>query len=163
MKAYLGIDNGVSGSLAVIYRNGKWNAKKMPIKHELNYTKTKQYLNRIDHVALYGLLKSAYDKSQGHLLVLVERPMLNSTRFRASVSALRALEATLIVIERLSLPYKYIDSKEWQKEMLPKGIKGNAELKKASKQIGERLFPGSSVNKDCDAILIAEWAKRKKF
>ena len=34
----------------------------------------------------------------------------------------------------------YIDSKEWQKELLPSGCKGE-ELKTASRDIGCRLFP----------------------
>ena len=49
-----------------------------------------------------------------------------------------------------------------QKDMLPKGCKGE-ELKKASLDIGNRLFPSFKTVKhpDRDGLLIAEWARRK--
>jgi hypothetical protein len=91
--------------------------------------------------------------------------MVNPQRFKASTSALRALEATIIVLEELRLPFQYIDSKEWQKEMLPKGIKGSSELKKASLDIGNRLFPQFKDVKhgDRDGLLMAEYCRRKGF
>jgi len=163
LRTYLGIDNGVSGSVSVIYPNGEWHVKKMPVKKELSYTKKKQYISRIIYMDLYKLLLVAKRKSKNNIRVFLERPLLNPTMFKASISALRALESTLIAIEEVGLSLEYLDSKQWQKEMLPKGIKGSGELKKASAQIGERLFPGSIVNGDCDGILIAEWARRKKL
>ena len=95
--------------------------------------------------------------------VLVERPMVNPTRFVATTSALRALEATLITLEMLNLPYQFIDSKEWQRDLLPKGIKGSEELKRASHDIGCRLFPTLNPNyhADFDGLLIAEYGRRK--
>jgi hypothetical protein len=51
--------------------------------------------------------------------------------------------------------------------MLPKGVQGSAELKKASMDIGLRLFPdhGSVIrkHKDSDGLLIAAWAQREGF
>ena len=51
--------------------------------------------------------------------------------------------------------------------MLPKGIEGSAELKKASKDIGCRLFPSQAdlinKHKDADGLLIAEWARRESL
>ena len=96
-------------------------------------------------------------------LVLIERPMVNPARFLASTSALRALEATLIVVEELKLPVRYLDSKEWQSEILPKGVEGPDELKAASLDIGQRLFPSLQFKKDADSILIAEWARRNNL
>ncbi len=91
--------------------------------------------------------------------------MVNPTRFKATTSALRALEATLCVIELLRYPYTYIDSKEWQRELLPSAIKGGPELKKASMQIGCRMFPKHKEKiikqKDADGILLAEFCRRK--
>jgi hypothetical protein len=59
----------------------------------------------------------------------------------------------------------YIDSKEWQKEMLPKGVKGSDELKKLSLDIGNRLFPQFRDFKhpDRDSLLICEYARRKNL
>ena len=67
----------------------------------------------------------------------------------------------MIVIEQLRLPYRYIDSKEWQKELLPSGL-AKLELKIASLQIGQRLFPNVNFKgfPDADGLLIAEWARR---
>lgn len=48
-----------------------------------------------------------------------------------------------------------------------KGIEGSAELKKASMDIGLRLFPDQEEvikkHKDADALLIAEWARREQL
>ena len=78
--------------------------------------------------------------------------------------AVRAFEATIVALEQLHIPYQYIDSKEWQKALLPKGCKGK-ELKKASHDIATRLFPVITLkkNEDADGLLIAEYAKRKGF
>jgi hypothetical protein len=45
--------------------------------------------------------------------------------------------------------------------LLPKGIKGSDELKKASLDVGVRLFPKLPLKKDADGILIAEYMRRK--
>ena len=88
----------------------------------------------------------------------------DTTRMKI-ISAL--LEAELCVVEMLSMPHIYIDSKQWQRELLPQGIKGSAELKKASKDIGSRLFPLHTnlitKHKDADGILIAYWARMNQI
>ena len=104
---------------------------------------------------------------QSPVKVFLERPMVNPGRFQATASALRAMEATLIVLEMFKLPLQYVDSKQWQKALLPSGIKGPAELKKASMDIGCRMFPHLSeiIKKqgDADGLLIAEWARRSQL
>ena len=88
--------------------------------------------------------------------------MKNPARFEATCSAMRALEAELTVLELYQVPYIFVDSKEWQRELLPKGIVGAPELKKASLDIGKRLFPEVLLkHPDRDGILIAEYARRK--
>jgi hypothetical protein len=90
--------------------------------------------------------------------------MVNPSRFVATKSALRALEATLNVVELLGFAYSYCDSKEWQKVLLPKGSHGD-QLKSDSKDISKRLFPKHTEliekHKDGDGILIAEYCRRK--
>lgn len=163
---YFGIDNGVSGSIGVIktesnFIGGQSKVEyfKMPTKRELNYTKVKQFLNRIDAELLKALL-SVYNLLDS--LCFIERPMINPMRFRATVSAIRALEATLIVLEELKIPYRYIDSREWQKVLLPDNLKGAEELKEASLLVGKRMFPQICFDKfnDADGLLIAEYCKR---
>lgn len=153
MAVIIGIDNGISGSIGII-TNETYFYLHVPIKKELNYTKTKQWLHRIDGIELKKIL-SSYENITN---VLIERPMINPGRFKATVSAIRALEATLIIIEDLKLPYRYIDSREWQKSLLPKDLE-KEELKKASLQIGKRMFPNVNFDSftDADGLLIAKY------
>ena len=154
----IGIDNGVSGSIGVINtETNKAECFLTPIKKCLNYTKNKQWMNRIDVIELCKLL----EKSKNNSKAFIERPMVNPARFKATVSALRAMEATLIVLEELAIPYEYIDSRVWQKMLLPTGIKGSSELKRAGIQVAGRLFPDIKLTGDGDGLLIAEYGRRK--
>jgi len=173
MRVYVGIDNGVTGSIARIAPEGAdahlpegyvkriWFAP-IPVIREQSYTKAKAQITRIDFEVLRGWLGNM-DIFKGDIRVFIERPFVNPKGFKATVSALRALEATLICVEFACLAYEYIDSRQWQKVMLPKGCKG-PDLKTASRDIGCRLFPEHAKairkHKDADSLLIAEWARR---
>ena len=155
-KAWIGIDNGVSGSIGIITEDGKSLMVKTPIKNEQSYTKVKNRINRVDVIELKKLL-SAYSKDSQ---VVIERPMVNPKMFKTTLSAMRALEATLCVLEDLGFAYSYFDSKQWQREMLPSGYSG-PELKVVSLEIGNRLFPQITVkHPDRDSILMAEYLRR---
>ena len=159
MKTYIGIDNGVTGSIAIISGEEKL-LYPIPTKTEQDYTKKKQNITRLDVSELQWTL-ALY--SNGKILCVLERPMINPGRFRATLSAIRCLEAELAILEALHLPYMYCDSKSWQKEFLPPGCR-KEELKTKSADIGKRLFPELSEEidkqKDADALLMAEWARR---
>jgi hypothetical protein len=159
-RNYVGIDNGVSGSVGIVGEVTDFFI--MPTFSELSYTKEKKNITRIDTNSL--ILKFG-NLTPNNTIVLLERPMVNPGRFAATLSAMRALEATLVVIEQLGFARMYLDSKEWQSVMLPKGIKGSDALKAASKDIGKRLFPQfTKVYKtDADSILIAEYARRSNL
>lgn len=169
MKLFIGLDNGVTGScgfMSDLYSDFVLT----PVKKEQNYTKKKDYIHRIDVPALTNLIRGQMFKANvepNECLAVLERPMINSVRFSASVSAARSLEATLCVLESLGIGYTYIDSKQWQRDVLPKGIEGSAELKKASADIGIRLFPQYreliNKHKDADGLLIAYWAYKNKI
>jgi hypothetical protein len=107
-----------------------------------------------------------HDIPANECIAIIERPMINPTRFKASISAARSLEATQIIFESLGIPYMFIDSREWQKAELPKGYEG-PELKKASMDIGCRLFPDKAElikkHKDADGLLIAHYAYKSNF
>lgn len=166
MKVWIGIDNGVTGTIGVVEREeGVIDFFKTPVVKVLDYTKKKKEISRIIGTELQGKLSVYIPGPNLQVLALIERPMVNPTKFVATVSALRAFEATLIIIESLKIPYQFIDSKEWQKEMLPQGIKGSEELKKASLEIGSRLFPDRVIkgHKDMDGLLIAEYGRRKNL
>ena len=160
MRAYIGIDNGTTGSLAVV-SDREVGFIETPTFKEQNYTKNKRLITRVDWRELEVVLAQWED---GDTRVFVERPYTGPQAFTV-ISAMRCLESVLIVIERLKLSYQYIDSRAWQKVMLPKGTKGSEDLKKASVDIGCRLFPQFKDvirhHKDADSLLIAEWARRE--
>jgi hypothetical protein len=159
---YVGIDNGTSSNgIGVVQEQGKSMLYTTPIKKEKSYTKVKKIISRIDHQKMLktfeDILKTFPDEK---FLVGLERPMVNPRRFFASMSAMRALESTLIVLENLELNFIYLDSKEWQRVLLP-GCAGGAELKAASLKAGKRLFPHIKFRGDADGILIAEYLRTK--
>jgi len=158
---YIGIDNGVTGTIGMIGDNGYSEFLKMPTVSQQSYTKAKQNITRVDYNKLIPLL-SGYE----NVKVLIERPMVNPGRFKSTASALRCLESVLIAVEICEYPYSYIDSKEWQKVLLPKGVKKEG-LKKASLDIGCRLFPQHKElivkNKDADGLLIAEYMRQSRI
>lgn len=159
-KTYIGIDNGVTGTYTILSEQEKAFGK-IPVKKEQDYTKAKKMITRLD----YGTLKAILEPYKGaEVLVVMERPMVNPTRFLATAVALRCHEAELILIEELGLPLRYIDSKEWQREILPRGTEKD-ELKSMSLQIGNRLYPiFNDVNhSDRDSLLIAEYARLKNW
>jgi len=162
MKTSIGCDNGPTGNIGVIAPSETLYFP-MPVKKELNYTKQKQFLHRVDVKELYGRLKALKETNSEGCFCLVERPMINPQRWKPSMSAIRCLEATIIVLELLKIPFEYIDSKAWQRELLPKGLR-KEELKKASLDVGKRLFPQIDWKKfkDADGLVIAEWGRRKE-
>jgi len=167
MNLYLGIDNGVTGSYALLDEKGiVLFHGKMPTKSELSYTKAKQNITRLDYPKWLILLHRFENETEAgsRIVATIERPMVNPMRFKASVSAVRCLEAVLIGLECIRATIIYLDSKAWQRDMLPKGIEKD-ELKVASFQVASRLFPKQeTITKDIsDSILMAEWSRRKNL
>lgn len=162
------IDNGVTGSIG--YYDGN-NAEMMltPTQPMQDYTKKKKNITRIDAKYLMDAIgKFAYSTDSEPVMIVIERPLINPARFSASISAARALEATLAIIESMMLPYQFSDSKDWQRGILPssghKGIDSSV-LKKESMDIGIRLFPKLKElilkHKDADGILGAyQWYRK---
>ena len=155
-RVFIGIDNGVSGAITILSEDGFVHLHiKTPVKNCLNYTKKKAFHNRVDFQKLKRELETGNAP-----FCMIERPMVNPMRWVASVSALRCLEATEIILEELKIPYQFIDSKEWQKVLLPSGLKGD-QLKKAAKDVAKRLFPALEIV-NADSLLIAEYCRRTK-
>lgn len=160
-KFYIGIDNGVTGSIGIVGKElTYYEFMETPIIFGQDYTKAKKNVSRVNVTTFAEVIHTL--KGYGLCVAVLERPMKNPARFDATCSAMRALEAELTVLELYDVPYMFIDSKKWQKEMLPKGVVGTKELKKASLDIGKRLFPEiKDKHPDRDGILIAEYARRK--
>lgn len=166
MKTYIGIDNGVSGACAFVNDNESGMIP-TPTFSQQNYTKLKGNISRLERSAFsLWLDKLIVLYGERNLQVVFERPMVNPGRFSASISAVRCLEAQLSIVEDKGLSFSYIDSKKWQKALLPLGLNGK-ELKVASADIGIRIFPQFKAliekQKDADALLMAEYARRMKL
>lgn len=168
---YIGIDNGVTGSLGFVGGDQKPQMSGTPVTLQQDYIKKKKNINRVDCTLFTTVLKTGGGIYHGvtsgftvPLKAVIERPLVNPQMFKATMSAVRCLEAQLIILESYAIPYMFIDSKEWQRELLPSGCRGPA-LKKASMDIGIRLFPDLKTlilkQKDADGLLIAEYARRK--
>lgn len=154
----MGIDNGVTGSITVLYDDGTFTYLKMPTIRQRNYTKTVRHLERVNFPKLVKFLSSLAATNEV-VIAVMERPMVNPKRFIASTSALRCLEATQIALESTGIPYSFIDSKNWQGEFLPKGTKGSDELKKASDDLAYKKLPVYKFkNGEGDSVHIAAYA-----
>lgn len=159
----IGIDNGISGSIGIIddglvsfYTTSEFTRKTQ------DYTKKKQNVTRINTLRLHTML---FQYIGCNIRVMLERPLVNPGMFKATMSAMRCLEATIGVLDLLEFPYEFVDSKEWQRVLLPNGVKGTAELKRASLDIGIRMYPMHQVKmeriKDADGLHIAEFCRRR--
>lgn len=157
-KTFIGIDNGVSGGVTILSQDGTVLLhERTPVKRCLNYTKKKAFINRLEQEKMKSILATAGDNT----FCMIERPMVNPGRFAATISAMRCMEATEILLEQLQIPYQFIDSKEWQRELLPSGLVKD-ELKIAASQVAKRLYPRLSVvNADC--LMIALYCKQKRL
>ena len=173
-KIYIGIDNGNSGSIGIINNIDKPFLIKTPSIIMQDYTKAKNNITRlnvvefskvlVDHGKIYEKDEKYWYRMKPYLLVVMERPFKNPKYFKGSISAMRFYESQITVLESMYIPYVGMDSKEWQKALLPLGCKGRNQLKKASHDIGIRTFPHLKdiieKQKDADGILIAEYARR---
>ena len=157
LRTFCGIDNGVTGGITILSSDGTVIIHAVtPVKKCMNYTKKKAFVIRVNSIAFREMINLAGPNT----FVMIERPMVNPTRFAATISAIRCLEATELILEELKIPYQFIDSKEWQKALLPSGLKGSDDLKIASNSVASRLYPRLKiVNSDC--LLIALHCKNK--
>ena len=166
---YIGIDNGVTGTVGAV-GEGYYRFALTPVKKEQSYTKAKNIITRVDVNEFRRLIEDIIEEAgvqRQEVLVIMERPLINPTMFKASMSASRTLEAELGVIEMLGLGHRYCDSRDWQKVVLPKGTTGTSELKKASLDIASRLYPDYEKeyrkHKDADGLMIAHWGKEARL
>ncbi len=161
---YIGLDNGVSGALGLCKDGELPQLLALPTRSELNYQKAGKNITRLDYPAFLSILSGLKDRYGENLRCVLEKPFTNPGNFVATSTSLRCLEASLIALEELGISRQYIDAKTWQKELLPE-VKGREALKKASKDIGIRMYPHLEAaikkQKDADAIFIAEYSKRK--
>jgi len=159
-KVFIGIDNGVTGSIGIITQSQVLYIPTPTITVQ-DYTKRKKTIHRINYGITKLILSKACDKKA---MILMERPMINPDRFNQSIIAARAYEATLIIIEELGVPHDWVDSRKWQKVFFPEEVIGTGTkmLKMYSNSVGKRLFPNVDIGNldDYDGLLIAEYCRR---
>ena len=169
-RIYIGIDNGATGTIGIISNRGYYMYE-TPVEKRLNYTKKKQFISMLDifefQKMIYAFIADCVIGSgdQKSMIAVIERPLVNPSMFTATMNAVRLMQSQITILEMMGISYMFIDSKEWQRVMLPEGTKGTPELKLASKDVGIRLFPDCrdiiTKHKDADGLLIAEYARRK--
>lgn len=173
MTQYIGIDNGVSGTVSHIGPGSPFGSEvwPTPVKLEQNYQKTQKNINRLDHdrfresiSELVGRIQKSCPGEQ--VRVVLEKPFVNPMNYVATSTSIRCFEAQLVILEQLGLSHTYLDAKAWQKTMLPEGTKGRPAQKKASLDLGLRLFPQHAEfirkHKDADGLLIAEYCRKNQ-
>lgn len=175
MKVFIGIDNGITGSVGIITEHGDSFYYKTPVKECLAYSKSKAFVKKVDVNALFDMLEPFQND---YVHCMVERPLVNPMRFDETMSAVVSADRIMDLLERMGdWVLEVIGPKDWQRAILPSGlwtkVKDKAgrerlkaepkELKKASLAMGGRLFPRLDLKgfTDCDGLLIAEYCRRK--
>jgi hypothetical protein len=178
-----GIDNGVTGTVACILPeySDYIDILETPVIESENYTQDVQKINRINIKELSEWIKKHLNfakkiyKDKIKSIVILERPMVNPQRFKNSLIAIRAFEATLITLESLELNYIIIDSKKWQHHFFGKDTT-QIDLKRASLKLSLDILEQNKESKyyvfedlkkllekhgDGDAFLIGYYIKEK--
>ena len=173
---YLGIDNGVTGTIGII-QGEFYNFLKTESFSAQSYTKKKQNISRIHFPSLNLFLRELSDIAP--VIALLENPA-TVNNFKVIQSSMRCFEATLIALEGNDIPYTCCTSGDWQRELIPdaiainKGLKGKKfakerteRLKTYSKIKGIELCPDKkdliTKHRDADGLLIAEWLRLNKI
>lgn len=156
---FIGIDNGTTGSIAIIDENLKiHHFGAIPFKRTINYTKKGKVISRIDFEKLNSLLSQFQNDS----FCITEYPAINPKFVNTSILAARAFEALLIVLEFNKIPYEIIPSKTWQKLLLPK-MKNSKDLKLAADEKAKQIFGINDIPKGFGDSLLLAYYLRLKF
>lgn len=163
----IGLDNGTTGSLSVYDTSLNIMALHiLPVKKELDYTKKAKHITRIDFPGMCELL-TRIKAGNNDIHCFMEKPFMAGAIFmQTSINAFRCMESELIALEECELGYTVINSKDWQKKLIPEGIKGREELKKAALDVARRLYPYLSeklTKENADSVLIAHHFKSEVF
>lgn len=154
---YVGIDNGVTGSIGIVGEAINPMIFKTPVTLGFDFQKSGKQINRLDWDELDKLFQ-AWGKTISR--VAIERPLINPKLFSATISAVRSFESWILYLEkRAKVGYTVIDSRKWQKKYLP-AVSGK-DLKKASLELAFREDPNLIIDSkqitDADAYWIARY------
>lgn len=158
---FLGIDNGVSGTIGIIQVNKEPMCFPIPTVEEVDFhSGEERMITRINH-SLLNVIFSGLNPEK--TMCFMERPMYNNRRFAQSISAARAFESVLLSLEKFEIRKEVIDSKKWQNYFFPtnhrRREKGMTKL--LSNTVGKKLFPSLDASEvdDYDGILIAKYCQ----
>lgn len=154
MKTWIGIDNGVSGSIGVLSE-----ANAPQFIHAREYTRKnpkKKSALEVDPFALLILLQNLRPNG-----IVLERPYRGAYR-TTEISAATFDGVVRTVMELYSLPFIQVDSREWQKPLL--GTVPAGETKRASAAKGMLRWPSLKEqiedHGDADGLWMAAYAMR---
>lgn len=175
----IGMDNGATGTICSwIVNTNQIDFLLTPSKRQLNYQKQINYIDRIDHQVISQWIKKQIKiaqqlyKREIRIIIIIERPMVNPQRFDASLNAVRAFEALLVILQQLNIKYITIDSKEWQHYFFGKDTSFlNLKLESLKQGINElnyykpkkyiQMIDIIRMHQDADALLITKYAIKK--
>lgn len=156
---YIGIDNGVSGTIGIIEEDDFYWLYKTPVRLVQDFHKTKRNISRLNVEEFMWILKPFINNDYK---ICIERPFINKIGFTSTISSVRCHEATLVALDLMGLKYQFIDSKEWQTYFFG-DLRQVKDLKRESLEIGTKLFPDISLkHNDRDGILIAQYIKENE-
>lgn len=153
----LAIDNGVTGSVCAISKNGPVMTA-TPTKDAV-MGKAGKVIKRVDVGELNLWLGWACVPNPAATKAYIEKPFTGSAMMiNTTVLAARAFEATIIALEQMGIGYTVVSSGDWQKAMLP-GVTGRENLKRASTAKAIQLYPALAPYikqvGDGDSVLMA--------
>lgn len=171
-KLVIGIDNGVTGSFALINESGDIHYFPTPTRREFGWSsgRSKSSINnyrRLDPDELTNILA---EKLIGlaEIVVYLERPMLQGgVRFLSSISAAMCHADTTRCLEEFAqrvgtkLTINIIDSKKWQ-SVTAKHVPGKRSTKEMSKYFAENVLNIYKAVPDSDAVCIAYYGAVKE-
>ena len=153
---YIGIDNGISGTVGILDDADKVVFFKTPTIKSEHYAKSRDLLTRIDRKKLQKLLEP-------HLpaLALIEAPFTNPGMFQATLSNHRSHAEISGVLEDLGITFETVLPRAWQPAVLG-NVSGRELLKEASLKKAKELFPNLVIKTpDADGLTIAVYLKSK--
>lgn len=172
-KGYIGIDIGKKGAIVYQHFNGEIEAYPVPmIKEEVDYAFMYDIIHHMcsKHINDYNC--------NPHIIFEKLGVIFGSSKATAFSMGYQSGAIEMIAIS-LGVPYTKVSAKEWQKEMF-KGVdeitkpgKTSRDTKAMALIAAKRLFPKESFRFNSkegkphdgyvDALLMAEYAKRKSF
>lgn len=162
---YIGIDNGISGGIAMVRQDGS-----LRCFCGMKVQKTRKG-NEVDVASTQAILEHwiASCEQDDHVTVVIEEPG-GSKSAKAATSMAGAFHAMRALVELMSLRCLRITPQAWQKKML--NCKAG-ETKAVALQLAKSLWPAIDFKRTpacrtpdmglVDAALIAEYARRERL